>query len=301
MFDSQRSPRDEVASKNTGEVLTVVESTMRGRLDAAVGAIAQPVHLDSLFAATAVANARRVRAVLLGPTMFDGDISPGLQRLARACAGSALVAVVGSWSPGLPERLLAFGNQGIRDVVDVTRADELKRLRIILDYPEWEVSQRIANAIRPNLENVTPEMRYFVNSLIRLAPSETSAKRVAAELGVRDASLTSRFFRARLPTPKKYLAAMRLLYAAGVLESKRVSMAQAARRLNYSSPQSFGRHVREKFDVSLGEFREEYSFDLMANYFISRLLFQHRTTLHWFNPFAGRSPVGASERDDSRS
>ena len=85
--------------------------------------------------------------------------------------------MVGGWTPELPERLLAFGNQGIRDVVDVTRADELKRLRIILDCPEWEVSQRIADAIRPNLENVTPEMRHFVNTLIRLAPSETSAKK----------------------------------------------------------------------------------------------------------------------------
>jgi AraC-like DNA-binding protein len=299
MFDSRRSPCDEVALKSAGEVLTVVDSTIRSRLDAAVGAIAHPVHLDSLFAAIAAANARRVRAVLLGPATINGDISPDMQRLARACAGSALVAVVGSWTPELPERLLAFGNQGIRDVVDVTRADELKRLRIILQRPEWEISQRIADAIRPNIANVTPEMRYFVNNLIRLAPSETSAKRVAAELGVRDASLTSRFFRARLPTPKKYLAAMRLLYAAGVLESDSVSTAQTARRLNYSSPQSFGRHVRENFDVSLGEFRQEYSFDLMANYFVSRFLFQHRHTLEWFRPFGGRSPVGPSDPDNS--
>ena len=109
----------------------------------------------------------------------------------------------------------------------------------------------------------------------------------------------SRFFRARLPTPKKYLATMRLLYVAGVLDSSRVSTAEAARRLNYSSPQSFGRHVREQFDVSLGEFREEYSFDQMANYFIGRLLFQHRNTLHWFNPFGGRSSVGANDVDNS--
>jgi AraC-like DNA-binding protein len=301
MINSRCRENDGVAPKTTGEVLTVVDSAIRSRLDAAVGSMVRPLHLDSLFAAIAAANAHPVRAVLLGPATIDGDISPAMQRLARACAGSALVAVVGSWTPGLPERLLAFGSYGIRDVVDVTRADELNRLRVLLARPEWDLSKRIADAILPILQNVSPEMRHFVNSLVRLAPSETSAKKVAGELGVSNSSLASRFFRARLPTPKKYLATMRLIYAAGVLETRSISMAHAARRLNYSSPQSFGRHVREQFNMSACEFREEYSFDQMANHFISRLLFQHRNTLHWFNPFGDRSPVGAGQLVDNGS
>lgn len=300
MFDSRRNVRDEVVPKNTGEVLTVVDSSMRSRLDAAVGVIARLVHLDSLFAALAAVKARRVHAVLLAPAALDGDLSPGMLRLARACAGSRLVAVIGGWAPELAERLVAFGSYGVRYVVDVTRADGLMRLRVLLARPEWDLSRRIAETILPSLENVTPEMRYFVNSLIRLAPSETSMKRVAAQLGVRHNSVGSRFFRARLPTPKQYLATMRLLYAAAVLETPRVSMAQAARRLNYSSPQSFGRHVREQLGVSAGEFREEYSFELMANYFINRLVFRHRNTLEFFEPFGGRSPVGGNDIDDGK-
>jgi AraC-like DNA-binding protein len=300
MFDSRRYPRAEVPVKCVGDVLTVVDFAMRSRLDAAVGAVARPIHLDSLLAAISAANAHPIRAVLLGPATINGDVSPGMVRLARACAGSALVAVVGSWTPGLPERLLAFGSYGIRDVVDVTRADELKRLRVILDRPEWEVSRRIAEMILPSLANATEEMRYFVNSLIRLAPSLSSAKSLAVELGVRHNAMGSRFFRARLPTPKKYLAMARLLYAAAVLETPRVSMAQAARRLNYSSPQSFGRHVREQLGVSAGQFREEYSLELMANYFINRLVFRHRNTLQSFEPFGGTSPVSACNLDGSK-
>jgi AraC-like DNA-binding protein len=292
MFDSRRYSRDDVSRKCVGEVLTVVDSSMRSRLDAAVGAVARPVHLDSLFAAITAANARPVRAVLVGPAAIEGDASPGMAKLVRACAGGALVAVVGSWTPGLPERLLAFGSYGIRDVVDLTRADELSRLRLILDRPEWEVSQRIEEMIRPSLAHATEEMQYFVCSLIRLAPSLSSTKSLAVQLGVRCNSMASRFFRARLPTPKKYLATARLLYVAAALESSRVSVAQVARRMNYSSPQSFARHVREQLGVSAGEFRDEYSLELMVNYFINRLLFRHRNTLQSFEPFGGTSPVG---------
>ena len=178
MFDSRGYPRDEVPRRCVGEVLTVVDSAMRSRLDAAVGAVAHPVHLDSLFAAITAATARPVRAVLVGPGTIDGDVSPGMARLVRACAGGALVVVVGSWTPGLAERLLAFGSYGIRDVVDVTRADELSRLRVILDRPEWEVSQRIEEMIRPSLAHATEEMQYFVSSLIRLAPEICHRQRV---------------------------------------------------------------------------------------------------------------------------
>ncbi len=297
MSDSARYPRSEVPLNRKGEVLTVVESTMRSRLDVAVGSVARPVHLDSLGAAITAVSARPVRAVLVGPAVIDGDVSPGLARLVRACAGSALVAVVASWAPGLPERLLAFGSHGIRDVVDVTRAEELGRLRIILDRPEWDVSRRLAEMILPHLTHATEEMRYFVSNLIQLAPTLSTTKSLAAHLGVRNNSMASRFFRARLPTPKEYLAAARLLYVAAALEVPHVSVAQAARRMNYSSPQSFARHVKEQLGVSAGEFRDEYSLELMVNYFINRLLFRHRTTLHRFEPFGRKNRVAGRDRD----
>ena len=297
MLDPRHGSRAEVPLKRVGEVLTVVDSTMRSRLDAAVGAVVRPVHLDSVLAATTAANARPVRAVLVGPAAIDGDVSPRMARLVQACAGSALVVVVGSWTPGLPERLLAFGSYGVRNVVDVTRADELMRLRVILDRPEWDMSQRIAEMILPSLAHATEEMRYFVNNLIRLAPSLCSVKSLAAQLGVHNATMASRFLRARLPTPKKYLATARLLYVAAALEAPRVSVAQAARRMNYSSPQSFARHVKEQLGVSAGEFRDEYSLELMVNYFINRLVFRHRDTLQSFAPFGGMSPAAGRDAD----
>ena len=54
----------------------------------------------------------------------------------------------------------------------------------------------------------------------------------------------SRFARAGLPSPKNYLAAIRLLHAAFLFETAGLSVADVAYRLEYSSPQSFGRHLR---------------------------------------------------------
>ena len=63
----------------------------------------------------------------------------------------------------------------------------------------------------------------------------------------------SRFLRAALPSPKRYLAATRLLYAAALLEIPGFSVADAAYRLEYSSPQSFGRHVRAILGATASE------------------------------------------------
>jgi hypothetical protein len=58
--------------------------------------------------------------------------------------------------------------------------------------------------------------------------------------------------------------------------------------------------VREQLGVSAGQFREEYSLELMANYFINRLVFRHRNTLQSFEPFGGMSPVSTGNLDDNK-
>ena len=62
----------------------------------------------------------------------------------------------------------------------------------------------------------------------------------------------SRFTRAGLPSPKTYLAAVRLLYAAQYFESDGLSIADVAYRLECSSPQSFGRHLRSMLGITAG-------------------------------------------------
>jgi AraC-like DNA-binding protein len=94
----------------------------------------------------------------------------------------------------------------------------------------------------------------------------------------------SRFFRAGLPSPKRYLASTRLLYAAALMEIPGFSVADVAYRLEYSSAQSFGRHVRAVLGTTAGEFRRRYTLTVALHEYTSRLIAPYRAKLREFNP-----------------
>lgn len=294
MFDSRSGAELSSTHRHSEDVVTVVNAAMQSRLNLALGEVARPIHLASIAAALTVVRERPIRAVLLGQESVLPASASAMGRLATTC-GSTLIAVMGGWTPGLSETLLAFGRYGVRDAVDLSCRDGLSRLRDLLTRPEWELANRIANTLEPSLVGATDEMRFFVNHLVRVASSVSSAKALATGLGIRQSSLNARFFRARLPSPKQYLSATRLLYAAAVLENPKISAAQTARRLHYSSPQSFMRHVREQLGVSVSEFRTRYSFEALASHVVFHNLSEHQDTLRWFRPLGTSLLIGEDQ------
>jgi len=288
MFKSDQSIPPFGGHARSGDVLTVVDSSLQQQLNLVLGTTARPIHLDSVSAAISVARRVPIRAVLLGPAAIAPEASPIVASLANACGGAVLIAVIGSWTPTVPATLLAFGGLGIRDAVDLSRREGMSRLRALLEPNEWELTNRISRTLLPSLNQSTDEMRYFIAHLIRTAPFVSSMRIVARDLHVRDSSMNSRFLRACLPSPKKYLAAARLVYAAGLLETPGMSVARAALRLRYSSPQSFGRHVREQLGVTASEFRKKYSFDAMVSHFTTCLVVRHQDALRSFEPLKRR-------------
>ncbi len=284
MFDSRSGTEQDSGRRHPADVVTVVNANLQGRLDLALDEVARPVHLTSVSAALSVVRERPVRAVLLGQESMTIRSGPAVGKLAVTCGGT-LIAVVGGWTPNLSDTLLAFGRYGVRDAVDVSSRDGLSRLRDLIVRSEWELATRVARALAPSLRDASEEMRFFVNYLVRKAPFLGSARALAAGLRVSQSSLNSRFFRAGLPSPKQYLAYIRLLFAAALLEQPMISAAQTARRLNYSSPQSFMRHMRTQLGVSAVEFRQQYSFDALAHHVVFHTLSQHGATIRWFRPF----------------
>ena len=95
---------------------------------------------------------------------------------------------------------------------------------------------------------------------------------LARRLDVLPSTLMSRFFRARLPAPKRYLAMARLVRAARLFENPGFSVANVANHLDYSSPQSFGRHVRTLMDITAVQFRERYDGEGMLQHFRETLV-----------------------------
>src|SRR5437763_12236516 len=66
------------------------------------------------------------------------------------------------------------------------------------------------------------EVRVFFEALARLAPVLSTVRGLARHLRICPSTLMSRFYRVGLPSPKTYLAGMRLLHAAYRSEERRV-------------------------------------------------------------------------------
>src|SRR5256886_16301289 len=72
---------------------------------------------------------------------------------------------------------------------------------------------------------------------------------------------------------------MRLLHAAFLFQNPGLSVADVASRTDYSSPQSFGRHLRAVLGVTAGEFRRRFPFDAALTRYLDLLITPYREAL----------------------
>lgn len=152
-----------------------------------------------------------------------------------------------------------------------------------------EIAQRILSTIQAAVPDLPSETRQLVEVLVRRAPTLATVRRFATAFGVHSSSIQSRFARAGLPSLKDYLAMVRLLYAASYFEDETVSCGLVAYRLDYSSPQSFNRHMKARLGLVSSEFRG-IGFEEMLSRFVSTLIDPYRGQLTRFNPFPRRLP-----------
>jgi AraC-like DNA-binding protein len=120
--------------------------------------------------------------------------------------------------------------------------------------------------------------------MIRLAPSVATVRGLCRQYGLASSTFVSRFFRARLPSPKRYLARVRLLYVAGLLEARGLSIADVVYRMEYSSPQSFGRHLRALTGLTASEYRRRVPLDRALTQFREDMIDPFRAVLRVFHP-----------------
>jgi AraC-like DNA-binding protein len=79
----------------------------------------------------------------------------------------------------------------------------------------------------------------------------------------------------------------RLVRAARLLENAGLSVANVSNHLDYSSPQSFGRHVRTMLGLTAVEFRQRYDGEGMLRRFREDLVIPHASVLRRFTPLSG--------------
>ncbi len=274
-------------------VATVLLPVERARVDAAGSGCFAVVHRDSIPDAVRIVRERPVDAVLVSVHRCNPEQVEVVGHLVREFPGIATVALISQHDPSATEMLLRLGASGVRQVVDVTSPAGWSRLRQVVGQPASRAVARIQGPVLDALTGAPPDTRLFIEAMIRLAPTTPTVANLAQRLYVRPSTLMSRFARAGLPSPKNYLAAVRLLHASYLFEAAGLSVADVSYRLEYSSPQSFGRHLRAMLGVTAIEFRRRFPFPVALQRFVDLLILPYVTVWRGFHPLA--AGIGSAE------
>jgi len=274
-------------------VVTVLDPEERPRVDAAGVGLYRAIHRDTVADALEDLKHRRVSAVLLSVVRCGRQADRRMAAVVREFPTVPTVALLGN-EPATAESLLHLGNAGVTRIVDVRSPAGWHRLRELLgSEARLEVDRRALAAIRAELGDVTADGWRFFEALFVSSDRVGTVRELACRMGVLPSTLMSRFFRARLPSPKRYLAFARLLRASHLFADSGHSIADVANALEYSSPQSFGRHVQTVLGITAGEFRRTYAADRMLEHLLAELVRPHRRALGTLSPLAVRPGMKA--------
>ena len=268
-------------------VTTMLDPGERARVDAAGVGLYRAFHRESLDDILRDLRERPIGAVLLSVTRCAERDAVRLATMVREFPRVPAVALLSQLEQQTPRAVLALGRSGVRTLVDVRQPTGWRELRTVLLEGRADDIQRLAlAALATDLPDAHDECRRFFETLFR--PGSIATVRVLARaLGILPSTMMSRFFRARLPAPKRYLAMARLVRAARLLENAGLSVANVSNHLDYSSPQSFGRHVRTMLGLTAVQFRQRYDGEGMLRRFREDLVIPHVAVLRRFTPLSG--------------
>jgi AraC-like DNA-binding protein len=256
-------------SKNS--MVTLVDPKSRSLISAATDGAFVSIHTDHLESARKALENRQAHVLLLSPNILKQEELKDLAVLIAKYPEVLSIAVLHRDGFGVSERVLELGKCGITRIVDLEQPNGCANLRATLEECGNVITRRILAGITSRLQAVTPASLNFFALLVRAAPTHATARELARLCRMNPSSLASHFFRAKLPSPKEYVVRTRLLYASSYLESPRLSIATVALRLEYSSPQSFGRHVRSTLGITASAFRAR-GFDIAMEDYTDRLI-----------------------------
>ena len=268
-------------------VSTILTPLERSRVDAAAQGLCDPLHRESLDEVLSDLRERKADLVLISVTKYATQNSSRVAAMVREFPRVPAVALLTETQNSTPHATLALGQLGIRTLVDARMPAGWQTLRNVLASQGANDLQRSALAqIGQDLPGVTRDCWRFFELLFDTSPRISTVRQLARHLNILPSTLMSRFFRAKLPAPKRYLSLARLIRAARLFENPGLSVARVANHLDYSSPQSFGRHVRTVMRMSPVKFRANYDGQGMLQFFRRELILPYADVLCNFRPSA---------------
>lgn len=268
-------------------VATILTPAERSRVDAAGEGLYRSIHRDSVDDVIRDVREARAAAVVVSVSYCDRTSDNPVATMVREFPRVPTLALLSELGPRTPHTILSLGTSGIRKLIDVRDASGWRTLRSALTDGCGNAIQRFAlGRLADDLRGAPDDCWRFFEALFLSPPNVTTVRRLARNLDVYPSTLMSRFFRSDLPAPKRYLASARLVRAAHLFENQGFSIANVANHLEYSSPQSFGRHVRGLLGLSAQEFRERYDGAGMLERFRQDLVVPHLERLRRLRPLA---------------
>jgi AraC-like DNA-binding protein len=259
--------------------------TERIRVDAAGEGSYRALHRDTVAELVQDLKSNRASAVVVSLTRCDQYSRAGVAALVREFPRVPTVALLTQLDRSTPHTMLSLGSTGVRQLVDVRDADGWRELRSYLLAARGEDIQREAlSRLALDLTGVPPDCWRFFEALFSMPGRVATVRVLSRRLDVVPSTLMSRFFRAELPAPKQYLALARLVRAARLFENPGFSVANVSNHLDYSSPQSFGRHVRTLMHMTAVQFRDQFDGEGMLQNFRDTLVLPHLDKLRQLRP-----------------
>jgi AraC-like DNA-binding protein len=269
-------------------ISTILTPAERVRVDAAGEGLYRALHRDCIEDVIRDLKERGAAAVLMSVARCEQrEATLRVANMVREFPGVPAVALLTQLEEQTPHTVLTLGRSGVHTLVDVRHPTGWRELRSVLLAARASDIERLALVqLTADLAGAPPDCRQFFQILFH-CPTKVNTVRALAEcLEVLPSTLMSRFFRAHLPAPKRYLALARLTRAASLFENPGLSVANVSNHLDYSSPQSFGRHIRTVLQITAVDFRQRYDGEGMLHRFREELVLPFLTTLRTFTPLS---------------
>ena len=272
-------------------VATVLQPAERPRVDAAGAGLYRTIHRENLDDVLQDLRLRHISAVVVSTASCGRTEQGRIATVVREFPRVPTVAILSTADSASAQGVLALGNSGVRTLVDVRQPAGWNELRSLLSlHATSDVTRVVIATLREDLKGTSADCWRFFEELFSAEYHAATVRQLAQRLGVLPSTLMSRFFRARLPAPKRYLAYARLIRAARLFENPGFSIADVANHLDYSSPQSFGRHIRTLLLTTAVEFRRTHNGEQMIERFRAELIQPYSDKLRSFSPLFARAP-----------
>ena len=293
------TPTSATSASRPLTVATVLTPLERVRVDVAADGMFEAVHRSSMDELAADVREQRVDAVLVSVARYDPQSTARMADVVREFPRIPAFALLTDMQRSTPHSALELGRVGVRTLIDARSPSGWTMLRDLLARERaTDVQYQTLGALDGDLAGAPPDCWRFFELLFTHRPYLSSVRQMGRHMNVVPGTLMSRFYRAKLPSPKRYIDVGRLVRAARLLENPGLSITTVSRQLDYSSPQAFSRHVRCVLGMSPVAFRSSYTGESMLERFRTELIAPHVETLRQFRP--ATAPPGWYPRSQTR-